>query len=349
MALTPSQWDRRVELTALTPPATLSGFVAYLNEDSLPAEIWTTALNGGGDIRVCTDKDGVNQLPLQVVSFDTVGEAAQLWFRFSTLSTAARKVWVFYGKAAETQPPVAGLFGRNAVWADYTHRLGGDGQTDVTGATTTTLVGDVSQSGSVAGFNAINTAGEPDSYLRFNGTDGENWTGDFTVSAWVNSRSTAVAFANIIGIRATSAWEFSYRIESDKPSVLIGTSSPESTSAITIDQDHLLTATVSGTLISYYIDGALTDTKTVVGVRTNRTISITVNGYNNAPTGRVLIGRTANACGINGSVRTADHISAEWDNQSNPSAYWTTGTPENTSTTTTITVIMNHLKNQGIA
>ena len=59
--------------------------------------------NGGGDLRVCLNSDGTSQLPLEVVSFDTVGETAQLWVRFPTFASG-ESCWLFYGKAGETQP-----------------------------------------------------------------------------------------------------------------------------------------------------------------------------------------------------------------------------------------------------
>ena len=361
MSITAADWGRRVQVTGDAPAGTLSGFTALITGANLPTEIWNTAvngaLNGGGDLRVCLNSDGTSQLPLEVVDFtitSSTSGTAQLWVRFPTYSSGARECWLFYGKAGETQPGVATTYGRNNVWQDFTHALGGNGQTDVTGNASTTLNGSAAQSGTVNGFNAITTTGTVANgdCLSFDSTSGENWTGNLTLSAWINLTSNGVDFAQVIGIRTGNDWEFSYRIEGNQPAMLVGSSSPNSTSALSTGTDYFLTATISGSTISFYVDGAVVNTQTVSGSRTNRTANLEVNGISDTNGSNVTLnGKTANANAINGAVKSANHISAEYSNQNDPSAFWATGTPQNTNGGggIVIAVIMNHLRNQGIA
>lgn len=119
MAITVENWSRRVELTGLTPASSLTNFVALITEANLPTEIWGLAENGGGDIRACLDAEGTNQLPIEIVTFNTLTEKALIFVRLPNYTSTVKSLWLFYGKAGESQPAVAASFGRNAVWVDY--------------------------------------------------------------------------------------------------------------------------------------------------------------------------------------------------------------------------------------
>ena len=119
MAITASNWGRQVELTGLTPASTLTGYVALITEANVPAEFWTLVQNGGGDIRVCENSDGINQLPIEVVLCDTTTQIVRVFVRFPTYSSALRSCWLFYDNVGETQPAVSDTYGQHAVWSDF--------------------------------------------------------------------------------------------------------------------------------------------------------------------------------------------------------------------------------------
>lgn len=85
---------------------------------NFPADPWVTLSKAGQDIRICTDADGVNQLPLEIVNFDTVNNKAVIWTRFPTFDTNT-SLWIFYGNSNAVGYAVGDVFGRNAVWVDY--------------------------------------------------------------------------------------------------------------------------------------------------------------------------------------------------------------------------------------
>lgn len=147
MAITATNWSRRANITGATPAATLTGFVALITGANLPAEIWSTAKNGGGDLRACLDKNGANELPIEVVTFDTVAQEAIIFVRFPTYEAAATGLWIFYGNSSAITYDVAATYGRNAVWADYYLVLHGiNGPEDSTGNGTATINGTPSYS-----------------------------------------------------------------------------------------------------------------------------------------------------------------------------------------------------------
>ncbi len=128
MAFTGSLWNR-VLLTGLAPSAsTEAGFAFVITADSLPS--WCmdagsdSVLSGGGDIRIATDSDGTNQLPVKVVkcipSAVEGDRKLEVWSRYPTAWTSAsREVWFFCGKSGETQPIATDTYGAEAVFQDF--------------------------------------------------------------------------------------------------------------------------------------------------------------------------------------------------------------------------------------
>lgn len=126
MAITPSQWSHVLVIPeSYTPSAPTSGQTLVITESVIAklsageqSTFWSNVQNGGGDVRICTDAGGVNQLPVEIVSLDNVAQTCVIWTRKPTYNGTGN-LYVFIGKAGETQPAVTDPFGRNAVWADY--------------------------------------------------------------------------------------------------------------------------------------------------------------------------------------------------------------------------------------
>lgn len=128
----PDGWGRRAKMTVQSSQifGTHTNFPALILAEQLPAEINNSggsypALEGGGDIRFSLDKDGQQQLALDIKSFHLDNHpqypnSAQLFVKFpSGISDVADKdCYVWWNKAEESQPAVTNEFGRNAVWED---------------------------------------------------------------------------------------------------------------------------------------------------------------------------------------------------------------------------------------
>ena len=345
MAFNASDWGRRVLLTGLTPSASFSGFVALVSLDNLPVESidagTNSAINGGGDLRFSTDSAGVNQLPLEVVSYVTSATESsryvQLWIRFPTYASGTREVYMFYKKAGETQPAVVAAFGRNEVWQDreYQYNLfDSSAIIDSTGVTTPTVSGtptddQTSPFGSGVRFGISE-------FIDLEQNVGDT-TGDITLRAWINP-NTSNSFGTIISIRDGGSFSYQWRLEALDPAILIGSSSPDSPGPdLLIGTWVQLTLTVSGTTITYYRDGSSLGTQTVTGDRSlNSSIDTFIGNQQLGAPLHDILSSLANVSASFGAI-SSDLISSEYDNQNNTSTFWTTGTPEDTSTDISVT------------
>ncbi len=99
-------WSHRIELTAradqLQPGAVLTDIplLVRIESDSLAA-VFAQAKADGSDL-VVTAADGVTPLAHELVSFDPVGQDAELWFRAPTLSETERVFYLYYGNPDTT-------------------------------------------------------------------------------------------------------------------------------------------------------------------------------------------------------------------------------------------------------
>lgn len=126
MAITTSQWSHVLTIPeSYTPSAATSGQTLVITESVIAklsagdqTTFWSNVQNGGGDVRICTDSGGVNQLPVEVVSLDNSAQTCVIWTRKPSFDGTGN-LYLFIGKAGETQPPVTDPFGRNAVWQDF--------------------------------------------------------------------------------------------------------------------------------------------------------------------------------------------------------------------------------------
>ena len=338
MSFTGTLWDRRVQLTGLTPSASLSGFVALISLDNVPVEAIdagsNSALNGGGDLRFSTDNAGADQLPVEVVEYVTDAtegnRRCHLFIRFPTYASGNRDCWMFYGKAAETQPAVGAPFGRNAVYVDreFQYNLH-DSSTivDSSGNSTPMVNGTPSNDQTTPFGSGVNFAvgDNVDLQAKVGST-----LGDVTYRAWVEA-PTSVLFSTIMSIRA-AAYEFQWRLESLDPALLIGSGgSPNSPGpALVTGTWYNLAMTISGTTIDYIRNGVSQGTDSVPGVRSSPTANTVLADIDVAPPSNVEYrGSLADMSIEFGVVPTAQLLS-EYDNKSDASAFWTTGTPEST-------------------
>lgn len=126
----PSGWGRRCELRIQDSEVSggLSNFPVLITEDCLPSEMFDAdgsypALNGGGDIRFSSDKEGTNRLSLEVVNFvtnnDPANGVAELWVKVPSISASSTtSIWVWYNKSGESQPSRSAAYGIEAVWSN---------------------------------------------------------------------------------------------------------------------------------------------------------------------------------------------------------------------------------------
>lgn len=197
MAITPSQWSHVLTIPeSYAPSSATSGQTLVITEGVISQmsagdqlTFWDNVQNGGGDVRICADSAGANQLPVEVVSLDSIEETCTIWTRKDSYDGTG-SLYVFIGKAGGIQPAVTDPFGRNAVWANYYNSLHLDDMSvyDATDGTALTRTGTPSEiSGKVGGALTFNGS---QSYKRTS----KRGASSAVITFWIKSGSTPLTF-----------------------------------------------------------------------------------------------------------------------------------------------------------
>lgn len=118
-SINPTDWVRKVELTEIATTAVSSDFyVAYINENNLPAEVWSYIESDGGDLRVCLNEDGTNALPIDVAYIDVASQHIDLFVRVP-MFVSGISLWLFYNKPGSNQPAAFNRLGKHGTWIDF--------------------------------------------------------------------------------------------------------------------------------------------------------------------------------------------------------------------------------------
>lgn len=154
---------QKLEIKSSQVDGTLTNFPVLLDEtilNNLNFDIWSIALNGGGDLRFSSDVNGNTRLACEVVSFDTGAQTAEIYVNVPSISAVIdTPIYIFYGRAGQTQPAAGAAFGRNATWnSDYIFVDHMNNGTDSTGNT------------SLMAFSGTVVAGKVGSAVDFDGS-----------------------------------------------------------------------------------------------------------------------------------------------------------------------------------
>ena len=116
----PDGWLKKVKISAIAAKTSGShvDFPLLLTETTLPADIFTSAINGGGDIRFSSDAEGANQLACEIVYFISGNSTAQIWVKVPVWA-ASSNIFIWWGKSGATQPLPSSVFGSQSVWSEY--------------------------------------------------------------------------------------------------------------------------------------------------------------------------------------------------------------------------------------
>ena len=113
----PEGWLKKAKISAVAAKTTGEhvDFPLLLTEDCLPSEIFTSAIDGGGDIRFSSDVDGVNQLACEIVYFISGDNKTIIWVKVPVWDSAA-ELYIWWNKAGATQPLPSSAYGSQSVW-----------------------------------------------------------------------------------------------------------------------------------------------------------------------------------------------------------------------------------------
>jgi hypothetical protein len=360
-----NSWSNRVRLTVQSSqvPATVTDFPVYVNLAHLPDAFFSGVKTDGGDIRMTTS-DGSTEVPVEVVSINTVAKTGELHFRAPTLSsTTNTSFYVYYGNSAVATNTATSTFGRANVWSngyEAVYHL----QTNPTAtmvdstrfARNLTPGAGMVSGNSVAGVigNGVDFEGGANDNLTNAGFAWPNATNTVTVTAWNNVAFAERRNSNLFGFNETS----SQRLASHAPwvdSVIYWDFGPAAvpgrvqTSYLAYHDKwtHIgLTSQGAGsTTMAIYLDGSLAVSGSPSDPSATLTGFFLGSGTGGLHNGQVDEFRIASV------VRSGGWIAAERNNQASSTIFYATSTPEQrqsrTFTDTNATILGNFVLESG--
>jgi hypothetical protein len=335
MAFTASTWGQGRLLTGLSPGSSLSGFTAVITKANLPTSALDTGslscLNGGGDWRFSTDINGSTQLPCEIFTCVTNATAGNTefvaWVRFPTYASGTRSVYAFWNKAGQSQPLVGAAFGRNAAWVDFRY-ISHDGFTDSTGNSTITFP---------EGTPTVGTGPLGSPSVILNGTDQYGRAGissslstSHYYSSWIKQSSLTSGVAlgessssdafkyQAVGVNGTGNATAYHRQNAVTVEAV-------STSSITTNVWYEISASfVSDISRSAYVNGSNKGTNTT-SITASGAVDRRTYGRNDDSSPSEQLAAEIAELWLSDTSRTDDFIGSKYDNQNNPSTFWTAG------------------------
>jgi len=301
-------------------PFLFSGTYSYLANTSSGGNV--TSPNGY-DIVFTADAAGTTPLPFEQESYNATTGAVNYWVNVPVLShTTDTAIYMFYGNAAVTtdQSNKPGVWSNSyvGVWhlPNGTTLSPADSSSNANNLTNNASV--AAGAGVIDGAASFNGSGAYLSHSNTGQFDSNAWTWDGWVEpTWVSGAPSANPC--IFGLRDTSGTRLSLHLASNYSSIMSWTGSLTSwTPPIAQNQwYHLAFAYNSGT-VSLYINGSLVSTQNQTqGSATGRQFDI---GFSTSSPEywKGLIDEAR----FSSVVRSADWIATEYNNQSNPTGFY---------------------------
>ena len=315
-----------IDADSVSGTADLINFPVLLTADNFPDEAKDSDLGtvfAGGGIRF-VDAVG-DTLPREIVDFtpnSTPGSAtAEIWVLVDTLSYNNDTVITCAYFSGYSEPDSSDTYGMRSVWSDYSgvYHLGD--------LTTSTVLN--SSSGGIDGTKAaanvpnevsgkIGAAQDFDvsSTARVAITDtANNFTGDFTFSAWVNASSVS-NYRPIVSKRDGGTYQYQFRLAPAVTSLLCtGGSVAGSTSLSTSTWHHVSCTRDDDGNTVIYLNGSSDGSDTSDTITTQ-----SLDVYIGFDGGAAFDGIIDNVMLID-TVRSADWIATEYANQNSPGPF----------------------------
>ncbi len=315
-------------ISASKIPSDLSAMNIHLKLDKQTSDFWSIVSNGGGDIRLFKD-DGVTELAREVVSCDTATQTGELHLLYpTTVSSSVDTIIQVHVDGVSSDYAATDPYGKNAVWDTNCMGIWHMGEAS----------GSVIDSTASAHAGARFGATQADGKLSLNGAQLLNGSahyftvphhGDFnltnlTISAWMKHLTRPVNYAHAISkgyISSAYHWLIN---NNDRPIARLNTSfgnvdaSPAGTYSTGVWT--LYHMTYDGTTIRHYVNGVEEATAAnPFGITAStrvlhfgRTYGTTSHRY----------AGTLDEIRILNTAKSADYITAEFNNQSDPDTFY---------------------------
>jgi hypothetical protein len=293
-------------------------------------------LNGGGNLRCYTDDTKATRLPIEVVEFATGGSPSVVIWGLSASLGVGGTVYIEGDIVATTQPAVGNLYGRDEVWVDYNRVYhlneavstatgnyvdssgNGDGTLNSTTNVTsvTGQIGDATQSLNSAGGSSplIDTGLVP------------NTTNIRTLEFWVNYSTTSNSQGYAQGSDDANNRRFYLGLDGDVRvfagvgTGFMGFGTNPNPSGIVAGSWYKQSLSVDGSTATVYVNGVAKGSFAYTFSGTS-TSNFTILGRNRA-TVETRIQGIADLYTIGKNEKSADLLLSEFNNQDNPSTFW---------------------------
>jgi hypothetical protein len=315
---------------------TETNYPGYIDLSEAPQALWDAVTSGGGDIRVFENQaGGLVELPAEVVSCDTSAETGELHYLLPSISASTPQEIRLYADGVSSRYDHADPFGRNAVWGDYERVYHLGTLSDSTGNANLTAIGTATVGGTVGPLGDAATLDGNSDY--FTATPYDFGTGDFTAQAWAKTSDTARNDILVQG-NTNGDWHGVYTNSSGYLAGAIDDGAnavfEESSIGTRIDDDawHKVDiASDRSASMELYVDGDPD--------KSSASISAVGDVYT---TGDLMIGARIGAGGLvtanlwDGAIAevrlrtgalSANWITTEYNNQSDPSSFYTATDP----------------------
>ena len=316
-------------------PVLFSGTYAYLATTGNGGKV-TNA--NGYDIIFTSDSACTTKLDHEIETYAATTGAVNFWVRVATVShTTDTVIYLCYGNSAisTSQENVTGVWDSNykGVW----HLKDG---------TTLSLTDSTSNANTGTNSSTTATTGQIDGGEAFSGSSQYATvayssslaiTGDITIEAWVNP-TNYITSREVVG-KDTSEWASSYLWlfagSTGLPRLIRGNGSSNSsvtgtTAPSTGVWSHLV-VTMSGTTVTHYLNGGTNGSGTLSTTITDNGSSVLI-GEDSA--GNLLMKGSIDELRISNVARSGSWITAEYNNQSSPSTFYTLGSEAGSATFT---------------
>lgn len=352
-----STWGRKCELVIQSSQVTadLTDFSVLLTEATFPFEMFDAdgsypALNGGGDIRFTSDSAGSNRLACQIVTFSTDNNPAngegEIWVKVPSISGSSNtSIWVWYNKGGQSQPAEDETYGSESVW-DGNYVLIQHMNKDPSGSApqmidATSLDNDGTSNGSMTSFDLIDAKigkgldfdGSND-YISVPNASSLQFTSALMIAGWIKADTwpTGDEVAILFRKGGDSPNNYQLSVQGSRATILLDDSDQNGFQGNTIlnsGQWYHIAGVWNGSDARIYVNGTLdksppdsksgtlgTDTRAAyIGGR----LPGSFHDYFNGKIDEVH---------VSNSSRSADWITAEYNNQNNPSTFVIEGSPQ---------------------
>jgi Concanavalin A-like lectin/glucanases superfamily/IPT/TIG domain/Domain of unknown function (DUF2341)/Putative Ig domain len=306
-------------------PLLVSGTYSYLATTANGGNV--TSANGY-DIVFTSDAGGTNALAFERESYNATTGAVNFWIKIPTLShTTDTVIYMFYGNSSVTTDPS----NKTAVWDSNYLGVWHLGETSGTAIGDSTANG---HNGTKLGSNTpAATSGKVDGAQSFNPS-----TNDYidvasfapptslTIEAWINTPGNS-GINNIILNKNNSEYDFRIQGNGNLGGIAGGTSLTDSAfnffAAGNINQwfHVVFTFDAAGQLNKLYRNGALTQSGANTGSITATSNDMWIGRHSQYNFGTFK--GTIDEVRISSIARSANWIATEYNNQSNPSNFYT--------------------------